>query len=229
IRPRRGQRHLHVVDDVAVVLDPVGHALRAPVLEAAVDAKQRTRRLVLRDELRGVDADRAHMNGQGMRTRRPALGLGSPAPGHRRAARAWLSPARMASFTWPFVARMPGPSSRQGPPCTFVTRPPASPTIRPPAAMSHAPSENSQKPSSRPHATQQRSSTAEPSRRTACDRIDSSAYSGRFVTSVVRMSYGKPVTRRAWSRLWAAETRIGSPFMVAPRPRSATKHSSRLG
>ncbi len=62
----------------------------------------------------------------------------------------------------PLLARILRVSRSSADPSRLVTWPPASVTISAPAAMSHGRSPNSHNASTRPHATQQRSSTAEP-------------------------------------------------------------------
>ena len=77
---------------------------------------------------------------------------------------------RISSWIRPFDASISGPPGRYGWPARSVTVPPASRTSNIPAAVSHEFNPNSQKASKRPQATEQRSSAAEPSRRTPCER-----------------------------------------------------------
>src|SRR5579859_7744835 len=78
--------------------------------------------------------------------------------------------SRISSWMVPFVASIVGPPRRYGFPSKSLTFPPASSTSNKPAAVSHFCSPNSQNPSNRPQATQAKSSAAEPSRRTPCER-----------------------------------------------------------
>ncbi len=75
----------------------------------------------------------------------------------------------MGPWTKPFDAKTSSPRRLKGFPIRSETRPPASSTSSEPAALSHGFSFNSQKPSKRPAATEQRSSAAEPARRIPCE------------------------------------------------------------
>src|SRR5215475_12716896 len=78
--------------------------------------------------------------------------------------------ARISSCISPFVASTIGPPNVYGWPEKSLTFPPASSTNKTPAAVSHGFNPNSQNPSNRPAATLAKSSAADPSRRTPCDR-----------------------------------------------------------
>src|SRR5262245_54885921 len=93
-----------------------------------------------------------------------------------------------------------------------------------PAATSHLLRPNSQKPSKRPEATLARSSAAEPSRRTPCERGVNSRIYLTFGLSF-RVRVGKLVQRRLVESVATFDTATFLPLNRAPSPRAAVYNS----